>query len=141
MILILPLMWHLKSCPQSAKLWQWQKARVWAVMMGASLTTFFTSSLAAFIVFDLLAAMLVMMPKRGIPQRAIGGLFVLMAIMTIGFLASPTAGASVLYSHYTMAGWGQWGILFLWGLHDTGRIIYSRLSPARDLHPDKAGRS
>lgn len=98
-----------------------QMLRAWVAMFGASVAAYFVRDPVAYIAIDAIAAALVMARPSGLPQRAIGALFVLMLMFDLGFYLSPQANPGLFYMVLMALGWGQWAILAGWTGHDAWR--------------------
>lgn len=111
-----------------------QQLRTWVAMFGASIATFFVHDAVGYIAIDAIAAALVMARPAGLPQKAIGALFVFMVLFDLGFLLSPLDGWGLFVQASTALGWVQWLILVAWaGNGIWGR--YNRWNNALDRPP------
>jgi len=95
-----------------------QKLRTWLAVAGASVATFFVTDPVGYLAIDAIAAAVVVARPSGLPQKAIGGLFVFMMMFDLGFVLSPHAGWDLFASLSTAVGWVQWMILGAWAGHD-----------------------
>jgi hypothetical protein len=111
-----------------------QKQRTWVAMFGASVATYFVHDPVGFLAIDAIAAAIVVARPSGLPQKAIGGLFVWMMMFDLGFLLSPHAGWDLFFTLSTGLGWFQWMILAGWEGHDAWRR-YRNWSDAVDRPP------
>lgn len=95
--------------------------RVWSVMIASSLVTWWFHGPVAYMVIDLLAALLITTWPRGDEQRAIGSIYSGMVFFHIGYLFTPQDGGSLHASVMIALGWVQWAILLSWGVLDAMR--------------------
>jgi len=112
------------------------RLRTWAALMGASVAPHLlpVMSVEWYVVIDAVAGTLVLRRPTGCAQRAIGALFALMVVYSVGYmLADNPAGASVYLDAHTITGWAQWGCLAGWGLYNGGKALYDRGRAARRL--------
>ena len=117
--------WHLAMLCLLPFMLGGAKFRVWSVLFLANLATYVSWSTAWFLTVDLVAAALILIPPKADGQRAIGGIFALMAMFDIGYLLSPQQGVLMYQNVLIALGWAQWFILLLWGLHDAWRHYLS----------------
>lgn len=118
------------------------RLRTWAALMGASVAAHLLPAMSVewYIAIDAVAGTVVMRHPVGCAQRAIGALFALMVLYSVGFMvADNPAGASVYLDAHTITGWVQWGCLAAWGLHDGGKALFDRARRARSLLAPREG--
>ena len=118
------------------------RLRTWLVLMGASLVANLLPIMAVpwYVPLDAVAGAIVMRHPAGCAQRAIGALFALMVIYSVGFiLADNPAGADTYLDAQTLMGWVQFGCLLAWGLTNVGKALVGWLRPGSRLlaHHDR----
>jgi hypothetical protein len=107
-------------------------------MFGASMATYVVHDAVGYLAIDAIAAAIVVARPAGLPQKAIGLLFVWMMMFDLGFLLSPHAGWDLFAALSTGIGWLQWCILAGWEGHDALRRYRDWAYPVRGaLHSDK----
>ena len=128
MLVILPLM---SRAP---------KVRAWlAVMLSSILAFLFPLSPEAYLAIDFGCGALVLAKPAGIPQKIIGMVFAIMALIDAGYLVSPQLDHGILYYWIMLVlGWAQFAILAAWGSHDAGSYLVGRLGPFRGAVASRA---
>lgn len=121
MIGILPLMWG------------GTKPRAWCAIMASSLLSLAVPfSPLGYLVTDLICGALVLARPAQLPQRAIGLLFTVMALLDLGYLLSPQLDGGLLFYRILFGlGWVQLAILAAWGAYDTGKTAGRRIGAYR----------
>lgn len=109
------------------------KLRVWLVLLLASSVSWWFYGPIPYLIIDLAAAFWVTNKPRRTPQRAIGGLFVGMALFHIGFLLSSQVDNGLYIGVLQTLSWLQLAILAGWGAHDALRVHYGNGGPVRSL--------
>ena len=118
-----------------------QKVWAWAVLMGASLSTYVVTGAVGYMAIDIVAAALILATKpSNLPQRLIGALFVGMLMFDLGFYLSPQANPEILRFNLVALGWLQWAVLAAWTFHDFRRNYRSRAGPSVSMAPSREGR-
>lgn len=112
---------------------------VWAVMICSSFAAMIQWSLWLFVLIDIIAAVFILLPPRGVWQRAIGFCYIAMLLITTGFVVSrlqffSSAAPDPLllqFAHSTL-GWIALSLLLLWTGDDAAR-------PYLDSNRDRGG--
>lgn len=117
-----------------------QKLRTWGAVFGASLATYFVQDPVGYLAIDAIAAAIVVARPSGLPQKAIGGLFVFMLMFDLGFVLSPHKGWDLFVALSTAVGWVQWLILGAWAGHDAWGRYRNWTDPAYGSLPAHQGR-
>jgi len=95
-----------------------QKLRTWVAVFGASAATYFVHDPLGYFVIDAVATLIVLARPAGLPQKAIGLMFVFMMCFDFGFMFSPRYGEGLFISASVFLGWVQFLILGAWEGHD-----------------------
>ena len=132
MLCVLPIMaleWHLRGLDP-------QKVRVWLAMMAGSLAAAIAGDLAptgthqvgAYVIVDIVVAIVILRHPKGLAQKALGGLSGVMVLFGIGYLVSTRMGGNnpLLYGQVMAAlSWLRFGILVSWSAGDAvGMALY-----------------
>jgi len=101
--------------------------RTWAVVMAASLLTYALDPQAlampynVYFMIDLLAGVVIAVPRSGLEQRAIAALFCMMALIDAAAAWQHAGGLGIFNTAMSILGWTMWFILLAWGVRDAGR--------------------
>lgn len=121
MIFAIPLLWF--SGARGPKL------RTWGAMFSASAVAWLlwlagvpVPAPGVYLGIDLLAGAIVLKTPRGLPQRAIGLMFVGLALYDVGFILSKQNSTALYMWSLAAIGWLQFACLWGWGLYDTIRL-------------------
>ena len=112
------------------------RLRIWLIVAGASLAAALLPVMAVgwYIMVDFTAGALILRKPVGCAQRAVGALFAMMLLYSVGYiLASNNAGADLYLTAQDFLGWLQWGCLLAWGAHDVGEAAVERVRAVRSL--------
>ena len=104
------------------------RLRVWLILVGASVASYFWQDVMFYVFVDLLAAGFVMMHPKTAWQRAIGATLVMMGMMSLGYsiaemlalqnFLTAVAPPNALMPWYQALGWAQFALLLLWSDYD-----------------------
>lgn len=104
------------------------RVRVWLAMMIASGAAYIYPSIWAFVAIDLIAAVIVLIPPRNLWQKIIGGLFLVMAFIEIGYAGSVVSylynfssaqpDPTLLRQTNIVIGWAALSVLFIFSGDD-----------------------
>jgi len=109
------------------------RLRTWSAMLASGLLGHWVSSLyaapvLAFVVIDVLAALVILARPKGVFQHYIGCIYVGMICSHVGYIiASEPLAITVYYGLLTAAGWLAWLLLFCWGAGDVGKRVGAHL--------------
>lgn len=133
MLMLLPLMAESRVVQTWRSLLHFQKPRAWlAVFLSSILAWCFPLSPEAYLAIDLFCGGLVIARPAGVPQKAIGLIFSMMALIDAGYIVSPQADHGMLYYRVmVILGWTQFGILAAWGSYDAWGYCARRFGFAR----------
>lgn len=115
--------------------------RVWAAIfasgvVGNLLSNIYVAPVLAFVVIDVLAALVILARPKGMAQHYIGCTYMAMICAHVGFIiADNPAATTVYYGLLSAAGWLAWGLLLCWGASDAGKRIgayYGLYRPSSD---------
>lgn len=113
--------------------------RTWCALFGASVATYFATTPESYFIIDGLAAAVVLRPKAGCAQRAIGALFASMMVFDLGFILGGENAPTLYLMGLTGMGWAQWAFMALWIGHDFFGHSLARWRAARNPAPARTG--
>lgn len=120
---------------------------VWAVMMISSFAALIHYSLWLFVIIDIIGAILILLPPRGVWQKAIGFCYIAMLLITTGFalsrlqvFSSAAPDPHLLQFAHATIGWIALALLVLWTVDDAARPHLDRNRNRRGLAPADVGR-
>lgn len=129
MLLALPLMWG------------GAKPRVWIAMFAGSIAALYAPFVAAYMLIDLACSALVLKRPACQAQKAIGLLFVAMALFDLGYYFSMRADPMGFARFLSALGWIQFAILVCWGTYDRFGYRISRDWVGWFFRPSALGRA
>lgn len=101
------------------------KLRAWLAVFAASVLAFVLPlKPEAYLAIDLACGALVLARPAGLPQKTIGLLFAIMAVIDMGYMVSPQLDHGMLYYQIMLIlGWVQFAVLAAWGSYDAGKLV------------------
>ncbi len=96
--------------------------RTWSALMLASLAGKAFPFPTAWVLIDLVAAVIVIFPPRKGFQKAIAWLFAVMMLFELGWLMSAQMNLYAVVNAGTLCGWLQLAVLATWGLDERGGL-------------------
>lgn len=97
-------------------------------LLGHLVSSAYVAPVLAFVMIDVVAALVILARPKGLAQQYIGITYVGMICSHIGYaIASNPVAITVYYNMLSASGWLAWGILICWGAGDVGKRVGARL--------------